>query len=246
VADASGFGNYIAECWQPSECDKFALGGFRGAPVFGPAPVIPGERSHKTPLLLDLLWHRAGWIQRQEQPGLSGARGTSLFKPQGAPGPSIASLCGSWRDELPVGNYASRVEFVQSRFGERLQWTDGDGDEWQALRFGAMYRAPYDFSDNDGDVYAWDASTTPAAGTVAGGVTGWLTRTGQLGESVPAMLARHPYRATGGTRIAQWNVVAGALCTVSDMDTDSDATLPGISFAAVDEDLETWVRGLFE
>lgn len=232
--NASGFGNYQRECWQPGGCDGFTLGDETN--YYGSVAILPVS-NYGDPRWWSGFWHRESWFIEQVVGGNS--RDFFLGRPSMC-GPSVQSLVGSWVNQVPVGKFSRREPWFGPAWGKRVTWDDA-GDEFHMLVHGAFYEEGY-VTDTDN---FWDASTTPDAGAIAAVVTGWDTKVDSTGSSMRAALRRLPYRYTGRVNLYTYEHENASLGRTNIRQTNSEAFVTNADLSVVDESLNSQIQAIY-
>lgn len=234
AVDSSGFANYQRECWQPGGCDRFALGD--EVSTYGPQPYPVSNYGRAS--WWSGFWHRESWYIEQVTGGDS--RNFTLGRPAGDRGPSIASLCGSWVNQVPDGKFTRRIPWFGPVWGKRVTWEDS-GDQFQQLVHGAFYEEGY---QTDTDQF-WDAATTPAAGAIADEVTGWDSKDDATGDPKRATVRRLPWRYTGRTNLYTFVHGSDSLGRTNIRQTDSEAFIAAADLSVVDTALNAQIQAAY-
>jgi hypothetical protein len=235
AVDSSGFTAYQRECWQPGGCDRFALGDEVSA--YGPTPELPVSNYGRASWWSGF-WHRESWILEQAIAGDS--RNFTLIRPTGDRGPSVASLAGSWVNQVPDGKFQRRIPWWGPIWGKRVTYDDS-GDEYQMLVHGAFFEEGYQTTT----LQYWDASTTPDAGAIADEVTGWDTKTDATGASIRATLRHLPWRYTGRTNLYSYAHGSSSLAKTNIRQTGSETFIAKADMTAVDSAMNAALQARF-
>lgn len=206
AVDADQRATHRQGCWQIN-CSKFCLGdetrNLRSGNMANPRPADFSKPEH-----FMRLWNNTDWILTQQNSGSADPRNFILSRPPGG-APSLGEMLGGWSNGVPGGLFPSRDEYFGRKFGRRETGTTVEGDEWQAVRYGAFAAAPW--TDGDGDLQgAWSAGTVPASGILPALVSGWATKPDGNGGSLAAELAQFAYRGMGSVNV--YNFVASDYC----------------------------------
>jgi hypothetical protein len=235
AVDSSGFGNYQRECWQPGGCDRFSLGD--SVSNYGPLPALLVS-DYGSANWWSAFWHRESWVLEQLFAGDS--RNFDLARPLGNRGPSIASLCGAWLNQVPDGKFARRIPWFAPVWGRRHTWTD-DGDQFQMLVHGAFFEEGF----IDDAIRFWNASGNPGSGVIASEVTGWDTKVNATGDSMRATLRNLPWRYTGGVNLYTYSHSGDSLGLTNIRQTGSETFITNANMTVVDGALNPQIQAAY-
>jgi len=152
-------GRYRNLCWE-TDGDKFGFPGYGEPAGMGIENPQDGTAWSKWFTSMDLV------LEQQ----IAGESSTPNFRIIRVGNPSLVSIFGAFAIQTPGGFYATRDPMHLPSMGQRVTWTDDDGDH-QLIVHGWVAAEPY---TTDADNH-WEAGTVRENGFFPAKVSGWET-----------------------------------------------------------------------
>lgn len=239
--ESAGFATFRKICWRPNECDGFAVGDRTAhwRSDSGPEIYLPHRQGDDD--WWNEMWAGVGWAF--EQTSIDPFDG--VLKQRGG-GFSIASLMGRFIVEAPiVPAVLSKELWHKGGWGERIEWTDTDGNERQRVLLGPFCRQGIDESETGGPETLFDpAADRDHPGTMSGFLPGWTTRDDALATQTPSELAEYP-AGVGGAVVGSLTVAPGSFGRNNMLLDDVDGAVVSCSLEEVDAELDAYLMARF-